>query len=199
MIIKVCGLRDYDNIENIDALCPDMVGMIFYEKSLRYVSENYPPTSAKRVGVFVNAEIDYIKEKAFEYDLDYIQLHGGESVSFCNQVKNLGFGVIKVFSINAQYDFKQCAQYEDASDYFLFDTQTNSYGGSGEKFDWDRLDSYKGQTPFLLSGGITTGDERRIKKISHAMMAGVDINSGFELQPALKDINKVALFMKKLK
>lgn len=178
-----------DNIEELGRLPIHLMGMIFYEKSPRFV-ENVILSDAKidRVGVFVNAEQEYIKGKVDDYNLKFVQLHGNESPEFVKEL-NKSIPVIKAFSISEVADLEQTERYEGLQGYFLFDTKTPQYGGSGQKFDWSILDNYKGNTPFLLSGGISIDDAKAIKQIKHPKFAGVDLNSRFEIEPGLKDIN----------
>ena len=167
MKIKVCGMRSPENILELGQLPVDMMGLIFYEKSPRYVSQpNLPELPIERVGVFVNAEIDFILEKVSQYRLSKVQLHGNESPDFCRELNEV-LPVIKAFSIGNVQDMEQVTAYEGASSYFLFDTRTAQYGGSGEKFDWRILEAYTGSTPFLLSGGISIEDIETLRNMSY--------------------------------
>ena len=199
ILVKVCGMRKADNISQVQALGIDLMGLIFWPKSSRYVSEppKFLPTKCKRVGVFVDEQPEKIKETAKAYGLDFIQLHGKESVE---DVKALAdYRLIKAFNIATPDDFSACTPYEGLVDFFLFDTKGKSVGGNGEKFDWSVLKAYHGKTPFLLSGGIAPDDAERIKAISHPQFAGIDLNSRFELSPALKDVEKLKSFLEKVK
>lgn len=204
MIIKVCGMKNPDNIKELGQLPIDYMGMIFYEKSPRFVdrltvTDLYTlPKDIKRVGVFVNAGADYIKAKIKEYNLDLVQLHSNESPEFCKEL-NKTTPVVKAFSISEAKDLEKTGAYEDAASIFLFDTKTPQYGGSGQKFDWNILNEYKGSIPFLLSGGISTDDVENIKTIRHPQFYGIDLNSKFELEPGLKDIQLLEQFIKSLK
>ncbi|MBR2115268.1 MAG: phosphoribosylanthranilate isomerase [Prevotella sp.] len=198
MKVKVCGMRDADNIREVEALGIDMMGFIFWPKSSRYVSErpNYMPTKCKRVGVFVDEDIEQVKRTADEYQLDMIQLHGHERPDYIRQLS--GRKVIKAFNIATSADLEATKPYEDIVDYFLFDTKGKSVGGNGAKFDWTVLADYVGETPFLLSGGIGPDDAARIRSFHHSQLAGIDLNSRFEITPGLKDINKLKEFIKEL-
>ena len=198
MKVKVCGMRDADNIREVEALGIDMLGFIFWPKSSRYVSErpNYMPTKCKRVGVFVDEDIEQVKRTADEYQLDMIQLHGHERPDYIRQLS--GRKVIKAFNIATSADLEATKPYEDIVDYFLFDTKGKSVGGNGAKFDWTVLADYVGETPFLLSGGIGPDDAARIRSFHHSQLAGIDLNSRFEITPGLKDINKLKEFIKEL-
>ena len=198
MIIKVCGMRDGDNIREVEALGIDMMGFIFYPKSSRYVSKHpeYLPTKCKRIGVFVDEDIEQVKHIAEEFALDLIQLHGSESPEYAQRLRD--WKVIKAFNIATKEDLEATKPYEGLVDYFLFDTKGKSAGGNGEKFNWNVLSNYKGNTPFLLSGGIGPDDAGRIKVFQHPKCIGIDLNSRFETAPALKDINKLKSFIQAL-
>ena len=204
MKIKVCGMRDTDNISELIKLKPDYIGFIFYGKSKRFVT-NFPeieiPSEIKKVGVFVNEAIDTIIEIAEENKLEAIQLHGNESPQYCEELKTLlikKVEIFKAFSVDDDFDFSKTEAYQKVCDYLLFDTKGKNYGGNGVKFNWRVLDSYKGITPFLLSGGISKIDVSEIKKISHEAFVGIDINSGFEIEPALKNIDDIKEFKQNL-
>jgi len=205
MMIKVCGMRDADNIRQVEALGVDMMGFIFWPQSSRYVGErpSYLPVHAKRVGVFVDEDPERICRIAHEYQLDYIQLHGHESPETVSRLSSLissrstlHSSLIKAFNIATAEDFCQTKPYEGIVDYFLFDTKGKSVGGNGEKFDWNVLDAYSGNTPFLLSGGIGPDDAERLKAFHHPRFVGIDLNSRFETKPAYKDIQKLKEFIK---
>ena len=195
MKIKVCGMREADNIREVEALGIDMMGFIFWPKSSRYVSQrpDYLPKRVKRVGVFVDEDPEQVKRLADDYSLDYIQLHGQESPSYIFQLR--GLHVIKAFNISTAEDLLQTQSYEGLVDYFLFDAKGKSVGGNGEKFNWDVLDAYHGNTPFLLSGGIGPDDAERVNAFHHPKCIGIDLNSRFELAPGLKDVAKLKEFM----
>lgn len=198
MIIKTCGMRDADNIRAVSELGIDWMGFIFWAPSSRYVSEKptFLPTRQKRVGVFVDARIEEVKSKADEYALDMIQLHGSESPALCEWLKaNSRQQLIKAFNIATQEDLEQTIPYEGLVDYFLFDTKAKMVGGNGTQFDWSVLSAYQGNTPFLLSGGIGPDDAEKVRNFHHPQLAGIDLNSRFELSPALKDIEKLKQFI----
>lgn len=198
MIIKTCGMRDADNIRAVSELRIDWMGFIFWAPSSRYVSEkpSFLPTRQKRVGVFVDARIEEVRSKVNEYALDLIQLHGSESPAFCERLKaNSRQQLIKAFNIATQEDLEQTIPYEGLVDYFLFDTKAKMVGGNGTQFDWSVLSAYQGNTPFLLSGGIGPDDAEKVRNFHHPQLAGIDLNSRFELSPALKDIEKLKQFI----
>ena len=194
-------MRDGENIRAVEALGVDWIGFIFYPPSKRYVDivPSYLPKEAKRVGVFVNESIETIVDKATLFSLDIVQLHGDESPDMCQLLMEKQIKVIKAFGFSTSFPSEKIAQYEDSCYYFLFDTQTPTHGGSGRKFDWNILQHYEGNTPFLLSGGIGTNDISAIQEFSHPLCIGIDINSQFELSPANKDIQSIQQFLKSLK
>lgn len=199
MIIKVCGMRDSENIQQVEELRPDWLGFIFWPKSSRYVSTfpGYMPTHAKRVGVFVDEDIETVRQTAHDYALDIIQLHGQESPEYAAQLRE--WEVVKAISVSSREDIMTYQCYEGHVDYFLFDTKCKTVGGSGQHFDWQVLDAYDGQTPFLLSGGIGPDDAERVSTFRHPQCIGIDLNSRFETAPGLKDIHKLKEFIKKLR
>ncbi len=203
MIIKVCGMRDAANIRELELLDIDWMGFIFYPGSPRYVgrSLDYIPSKVKKIGVFVDQDPLIVRERAAQNKLDAIQLHGSEPPWYCINLREEGYKVIKSFGI-AEDGFIPLAQldaYEGKCDYFLFDRKTTLHGGSGRKFDWSRLSDYQGETPFLLSGGISPEDVEEIKSFVHPRFAGIDINSRFEIEPALKDIERIKKFIKEFR
>ena len=198
--VKVCGMREAENIREVEALGIDLMGFIFWPKSSRYVSERpaYMPQTAKRVGVFVNEDIKQVKRIAEEYSLDVIQLHGSESPDYIRQLGSVcgdTIATVKAFNIATAADLDATKSYEGIVDYFLFDTKTPIPGGSGVQFDWSLLADYVGQTPFLLSGGIGPDDAERVKTFQHPKCIGIDLNSRFEISPGLKDVEKLKKFL----
>jgi len=143
----------------------------------------------------VNENLENILTIAYKYKLDGIQLHGAELVNMCRELKRLGYIVIKAFPVAEAYNFKVTKAYEGVCDYFLFDTKTEGYGGSGVKFNWKMLNEYVGETPFLLSGGIASDDAEAIQKIEHLKFAGIDLNSKFEVKPGLKNVDLLKGFI----
>ena len=188
-------MRDAENIREVEALGIDMMGFIFYPKSSRYVSERqeYLPTKCKRVGVFVDEDIENIKKITDDYALDFIQLHGHESIEEVKKLKDRK--IIKAFNIATKEDLDATTPYANLVDFFLFDTKGPSVGGNGEKFDWSILNAYNGDMPFLLSGGIGPEDAERIKSFNHPKCIGIDLNSRFEIEPGIKDIVKLKTFL----
>ena len=205
MLLKICGMKYSENIQEAAALKPDFMGFIFYPKSPRYAEPlditalDALPPSIKKIGVFVNESKENILTIGYKYKLDGVQLHGSELVDMCRELKKLGYIVIKAFPIAEAYNFRVTKGYEGVCDYFLFDTKTESYGGSGVKFNWQILKEYKGETPFLLSGGIEADDAEAILKIEHPKFAGIDLNSKFEIKPGLKNISLLKEFISHFK
>lgn len=196
--IKVCGMRDPENIRAVAALNPDYMGFIFYPKSPRFINV-YPkvelPKNIKKVGVFVNAPEEEINKQRIRYNLDVLQLHGNESPEACYLLKQSGVGIIKVFRVDESFDFGMTRRYEDFVDYFLFDTATRSFGGSGRKFNWELLKNYNNARPLFLSGGIGLDDISSILDTKVLNIKAVDVNSRFELEPGLKDVEKLRQFI----
>ena len=199
-LIKVCGMTQGDNIREIEALGVDLIGFNFYPKSPRCLSQmpDYLPQQARRVGVFVNQPKEEVTMYADRFGLDYLQLHGTESPGYCRTLQAAGFHPIKVFSIARAKDLERIHEYEGLCEYFLFDTKTPRYGGSGEQFDWSLLRHYHGRTPFLLGGGINAYSAKAIHALRQPQLAGVDLNSRFELSPGIKDAERVRNFIKEL-
>lgn len=193
-------MRDSENIRAIEQTKADLMGFIFHPKSPRFVASlpEYMPKKQKRVGVFINASLEQILAKAQKFSLEYIQLHGDEPPAFCSELKNRGLKVIRAQRIANADDIIRAESYNMA-DLMIFDTKTELYGGSGKKFNWQLLENYKGCVPFLLSGGIRSDTFEEIKAFFHPQFAGIDLNSGFEISPALKDVGKLNNFIEKIK
>ena len=232
MYIKVCGMREPENIRAVSALGIDMIGFVFWPDSPRFVrmissqAGIIPDYSVerlnkgrgkveapadevvlpKRVGVFVDDMPQSIVTRVFNYDLDYVQLHGEESRVMIENLRRTlepdiksGVKIIKALSIGSPEDVSRYKEYEGVVDLFVFDTKCKTVGGSGEQFDWDVLKLYDGQTPFLLSGGIGPDDVERVKSFSHPQFAGVDLNSRFETEPGLKDVEALRQFIQAIR
>jgi phosphoribosylanthranilate isomerase len=196
MKVKVCGMRNVVNIAEVAMLNPDYMGFIFYERSPRYAGElnqvvldTLSPNTLS-VGVFVNAKIECLVEIAEYFRFKTVQLHGNETPEYCAELKTK-YTIIKAFGIKSQEDFSQIYDYEEVCDYFLFDAKTESYGGSGKKFNHSLLANYKGTKPFFLSGGITLNDLENIRDNRHELCIGIDVNSGFEISPGVKNIEQI--------
>ena len=203
--LKICGMKYPENIKEISTLNPDYLGFIFWEKSSRNMNlETIPeiPRSIKKVGVFVNASINEINEKIKFFQLDIVQLHGNESVTYCKNVKKLGVEVIKVFSIGDKFDFATIKEYVLFVDYFLFDTKGKLPGGNGITFDWNVLENYHFNIPYFLSGGIGITEIDGLKEFLKSPAAqkcfGIDVNSRFEKKPGTKNKIKLEKFKKLL-
>jgi phosphoribosylanthranilate isomerase len=197
MKLKVCGMRDEQNIKDVSVLGVDYLGFIFYAKSPRYVGEDFRipelPRSVKKVGVFVNETTEVMNEEVEAHGLHYLQLHGSESVEQCKGLKDGGVGVIKVFSVDDAFDFSMTKRYKGIVDFFLFDTKGKYYGGNAKKFDWNVLKRYDQEIPFFLSGGIGPESLEGLDKLREMNLHALDINSGVESAPAMKDVEKVKL------
>lgn len=205
MKLKVCGLNNSQNLKEIVKLKPDFIGFIFYSRSNRYVSGKLSlndlkiiPDSVKKVGVFVDEDLEIVELVYKQYDLDYVQLHGKESTSYCAKLFLKQISIIKAFQMNDSFNFRTLDAYCPFCSYFLFDTKGKLNGGNGIKFNWNILNEYDLGIPFLLSGGIDLKDTDTIKALTFKRLMGVDINSRFELEPGVKDVEKVSLFKQKL-
>ncbi|TDO03934.1 phosphoribosylanthranilate isomerase [Sunxiuqinia elliptica] len=199
-------MRQPDNIRGVLAAEPDFIGYIFYPKSKRYVGENptmeifdLVPESTQKVAVFVNETVEQVQRICKHFTIVFAQLHGNESPEYCRQIKDAGIWVIKAFAVDQNFDFKSLNAYQAEVDYFLFDTKGKLPGGTGLKFDWSVLENYQLSVPFLLSGGIGPDDEVALNAFAHEQLVGLDINSGFELEPALKDEQKVKAFVEAIR
>jgi phosphoribosylanthranilate isomerase len=200
--IKICGMRESDNIKEAADLKPDLLGFIFYSHSLRYAYEILDPEitaslpgNIRKTGVFVNADYNYITRIIRKYPMDIVQLHGAETPELCRQLTNEGIAVIKAFNTNERTDFNLYSDFIPYTEYFLFDAKASGYGGSGKKFDWKMLDRYDLGHPFFLSGGINSNDVKNILEISNPSFYGIDLNSRFEIKPGLKDIRALKTFI----
>lgn len=199
MLIKVCGITQEEQLKELDKIDTiQCIGTIYYPKSKRFVREQLPTTfHSHKVGVFVNESLEMIEKISHQQDLQLIQLHGSESPELCAELSR-NFGVLKAFGISSSFDFDQLIPYQKHVDFFLFDTFTPQHGGSGKKFDWELLNEYQLETPFFLSGGIQLSDARALKSITHPKFFGVDINSGFETSPGIKNIELIKQFIDEL-
>ncbi|MFO7827091.1 MAG: phosphoribosylanthranilate isomerase [Bacteroidales bacterium] len=206
MKLKVCGLNNANNIKEITKFNPDFVGFIFYPGSKRFILDHCLnpemikeiPPNIKKVGVFVDASIDEIIKFYYDFDLDYVQLHGNETPAFCAKLFLKQIPVIKTFRLDKDFDFEQLEAYLPFCNYFLFDTKGKLPGGNGVKFSWPVLKSYTLRLPFFLSGGIGPDDINDIQSFNHEMLYAIDVNSKFELSPGIKDIKKVQNFKNQL-
>lgn len=194
--IKICGLKYPENIIEVKKLMPDYMGFIFYRSSPRFVGEgfNIPggrPGPAARVGIFVNEEPKNILHIARQHQLTHIQLHGNEPPVSCSDLRNQGYRIIKAFGVHPDFEFKSLQAYADAVDFFLFDTRSEKYGGSGKIFDWTLMDNYQLSVPFFLSGGISAEILKAKKIPAHPMLHALDVNSGVEDRPGWKNVVKI--------
>lgn len=216
-------MRDAQNIREVSQLGVDMIGMIFYPKSPRYVEMQSShagiiPDYAKedigvsvssktsaRVGVFVDDMVQNIVTRVVNYHLDYVQLHGNEPREMCENLRSTldpdirpGIKIIKAISVSDASDIQKYKEYVGAVDLFLFDTKCKMVGGSGQQFDWQVLDKYDGEIPFLLSGGIGPEDASRLHAFHHPKCIGIDLNSRFEIEPGVKDVEKLKGFLNEI-
>jgi phosphoribosylanthranilate isomerase len=204
MKLKICGMKYQDNITEIASLQPDYLGFIFHEPSPRYFEGSIPelPKSIKKVGVFVDEKVEYIAQQIEKHKLTVIQLHGHESPEMCRLLKSTKAQVVKVFSIKDKFDFEVLTPYEDVCDYFLFDTKGKLPGGNGYVFDWSVLNNYPSTKPFFLSGGIGLDQIDKLREFQNSEASkycyAIDVNSKFEIEAGLKDIEKLKEFKNKI-
>lgn len=198
-------MQDPENIRELGELCPDYMGLIFYENSKRYAGatpsfaiDNALPDSVEKVGVFVNEEIEEIQALCEDYGIKIVQLHGDESPEFCGELKDKGFKVIKAFGVDEQFDFNTLAPYKNKVDFFLFDTKGKERGGNGVTFDWSILKKYDNSVPFFLSGGLSADNISEVLKLEGMNLHAVDVNSKFEIEAGIKNIEllKESVFKK---
>nr|WP_294939070.1 phosphoribosylanthranilate isomerase [uncultured Flavobacterium sp.] len=178
-----------ENIQDVAQLQPDYLGFIFYEKSPRFFKGEIPilPKSTQKVGVFVDAYLDDILNKINRFNLQIVQLHGNETPEFCKLFQHMDIEIIKVFSVDDNFNFETITPYESVCDYFLFDTKGEKPGGNGKTFNWQLLENYVSKKPIFLSGGIGLAEIQKIKEMNLPIYA-IDINSKFETEPGLKNI-----------
>ncbi|GJM61083.1 phosphoribosylanthranilate isomerase [Persicobacter diffluens] len=199
LLWKVCGMRDPENIREVAALKPDLMGFIFYEPSPRHVSDleavlesfRYLEEDTYTVGVMVNPTIEEAVRLIDTGRFDYLQLHGKETPEFCASIKAKGLKVIKNFPMDENFNPEVLEPYRKVVDLFLFDTKTKEHGGSGETFDWNLLERIPEDIPYMLSGGLSLKNIKRAKRINTPKPVGLDVNSKFELSPAMKDVRKL--------
>lgn len=199
-------MREAKNIKLLSQLPIDFMGFIFYNKSKRFVGEDFDlsilssiSAQIKKTGVFVDSDYDYIASKIEKYQLAAVQLHGHELPTLCTDVRSFGVSVIKAFQLSENFDWNELSPYQDVCDYFLFDTASAGFGGSGQKFNWNKLQMYNHDIPFFLSGGIAPQDAQAIRSLQHPKLFAVDLNSCFEIYPGLKNIASLKGFINELK
>ena len=204
--LKVCGMKFAANVAAVASLQPDYLGFIFYDKSPRLISDvsaeliKYIPSEIRTVGVFVDEDLEVVQKKVNLYQLKAVQLHGGESPQYCAALKNNfnSLEVIKAFGVDEYFDFSILNAYAAVVDYFLFDTKTKAHGGSGKTFDWKILDGYPLDKPYFLSGGIDLEHAAAINAMEDSRLYTLDINSRFEVEPGVKDAEKIKEFIKEM-
>lgn len=209
MRIKVCGMTRLEQVEQLPDLGVTFAGFIFYPKSPRYVFRDMTTSQVRRlnninkVGVFVNASIEEVLHLVDECRLQMVQLHGDESARYCEKIADY-VSVVKAFRLSDHDSVEWMTRpYLDVCDMFMFDTMGAGYGGTGKKFDWSILKGSEIEKPFFLSGGIEPGDEGKLKEFAGEPVAkslfAVDINSRFEINPGVKDLEKVRSFCSQIK
>lgn len=198
--LKICGMKYEENILEVAKLQPDYLGFIFHENSSRFFEGVIPelPESIDKVGVFVDEKVEFISRQIEKHKLSVIQLHGHESPEMCRLLKSTSARVIKVFSIKDEFDFTVLGPYENVCDYFLFDTKGKLPGGNGYTFNWNVLKKYPSTKPFFLSGGIGLDHIEKLKEFQKSEASkycyAIDVNSKFEIDAGLKDVEKLKMF-----
>ena len=198
-------MREAANILAVADFNPDFLGFIFYDKSPRFVDEQFSPEvlrglpeSVRKVGVFVDAPLPELVDTATHYSLDYVQLHGHETPAYCRAAHAQGLQIIKAFSVDDDFDFSILTAYEPVCDLFLFDTKGAQRGGNGRTFDWRVLANYQGPTPFLLSGGLGPANADELLRFHHPQLAGYDFNSLLETAPGFKNVEVTGQLLTRL-
>lgn len=202
--VKICGMFEIKNIQEIAILQPDFMGFIFYPKSKRFVGEHLSfevlkllPKNIQKTAVIVNESFEKIIKIVIKYSFDYVQLHGNESPSLCKKLKDINIKIIKAFAVDESFDFNILKDYEDSCEYFLFDTKTPDFGGSGKVFNWQLVEKYQLKIPFFLSGGIGIENIDEALQLKHSSFIGIDCNSALENEDYRKNYEKVAQIIKK--
>jgi phosphoribosylanthranilate isomerase len=206
MKLKVCGMKYPDNVSAVAALLPDYMGFIFYKPSKRYCADTLSPefvislpTSIIKTGVFVNESLEEVLRICAAYGFKAVQLHGHETPAFCLSCKEAGLEVIKVFHVGDTMDWSILEPYKAVSNCFLFDTKTPEYGGSGTRFNWEILKKYDNDIPLFLSGGVDESILKELDTLKNVKIYALDVNSKFELEPGLKDVERIQIFAERLK
>jgi len=209
MRVKVCGMTEISQLRELEQMKVEFAGFIFYPKSPRYLLRWLEPAELKKekfqinkVGVFVNATQQEVMKMVDACGLYIVQLHGDETPKFCENLSNY-VTVVKVIRVGDGSDIMwKIHPYMDACDMFLFDTEGSNFGGTGKKFDWNKLKDLNIGKPFFLSGGIGPDDVEALHDFAKAPVAkdlfSIDVNSRFEINPGVKDIEKVKRFLTQL-
>lgn len=198
MKIKVCGFTQAQNAHDAAMLGIDAIGLVFYQKSPRHVDMRQAleivqalPPFVSRVGLFVNADSEFIDEVLCEVPLDTLQFHGDETPQECAQY---AVPFIKALRVNENTDIIQQAEaYQHASGLLLDAYNPNSYGGTGESFDW-QLANVDIDLPIILAGGLNPETAKRAA--DQVNPYALDVSSGVEKEKGIKDIEKIKQFIK---
>ena len=212
MKLKVCGLTKMDQIQELISFNTNFLGFIFYEKSPRFVlnhlslEEILEINHQGKVGVFVNETIERIAEISEKAKLNFIQLHGDEDEEFVKKLRlslSKNIKIIKVIRIGNDFEkFKneisKISNLKSQISNLLFDTDSKAFGGTGKTFDWQILNEIEIPKPYFLSGGISLENIHQLSTINHQPLA-LDINSKFETEPGIKNLEKIKTFKSLLK
>ena len=207
MKLKVCGLTKMDQIQELISLNVDFLGFIFYEKSPRFVLNHLSLVEISeinhqgKVGVFVNETVEKILEISEKSNLNFIQLHGDEDEEFIKRLRqslSKNIKIIKVIRIGNDFEkFKneisKISNLKSQISNLLFDTDSKAFGGTGKTFDWQILNEIEIPIPYFLSGGISLENIHQLSTINQQPLA-LDINSKFETEPGIKNLEKIKNF-----
>ncbi len=201
MKLKVCGIKQLEQVKQLDSLGIDFIGFIHYKKSPRNVSlaellQLNKTTKATKVLVTVNESVENLYKLSDALKTKTVQLHGNESPKICKELKENNFTIIKAFGISEAFDFKTLNEYKNCVDYFLFDYKGEQPGGNGSTFNWELLQNYTLDIPYFLSGGIGIHHKEPLKNLSLKHCFAIDVNSKFEKEPGIKDITLLTKFIK---
>ncbi|MBO6524483.1 MAG: phosphoribosylanthranilate isomerase [Balneolaceae bacterium] len=199
--VKICGITNLGDARFAAGAMADYLGFIFYEKSPRYIEPGEAGAiinwieGPEKVGVFVNQPLDDVNRIAKESGLDLVQLHGDETLEYCQLIEK---PIIKVIHITPEYDIEELKAkvllYADVAQFLLFDSKIgDQWGGTGQTFDWNVLKEITGDVPFFLSGGLNPENIKEAIETVHPY--AVDVSSGVEEKPGLKDFEKIEALM----
>lgn len=205
--IKICGIRDAENLRAAQYAGADFAGFVFYPQSVRYIApvdvaamtDSVERTATQYVGLFVNPDDEILRHAVSVASLDMIQLHGEETPDAIEAIQDrFGLPVMKAIRVGGIEDLRAAAAYDAVADWLLFDAKiAGEAGGTGQVFDWSLLRGQRFARPWMLSGGLNAANiGAALKDVSpHA----VDVSSGVESARGVKDPRKIAEFIAAVK
>lgn len=205
-LVKICGLKDSENLKAAIDAGAAFVGFVFFEGSPRNIDfhtaanlRQLTPESVKAVGLFVNPDDETLEKFAVGLKLDMIQLHGDETPDRVMDIKRaFGIPVMKAIRIGDKDDLQQLDEFQPVADWLLFDVKVEGeHGGTGKSFDWSLLRRRKIEKPWMLSGGLNAGNVASALGILRPK--AVDVSSGVEIERGVKDAAKIRAFIEKVK